>query len=236
MNTRIILFIAFTTFIAVGCSHQHSVKKYGSVDEVMTNGQTKGRIALMDVSATPGAVGVGALAGLEGEVTFVDGEVWVARSSGNKIKVSGPESHPDDAATLLAVAYVDMWVTVPLGGSSESSIPDRIRASAAEAGVDTNKPFVFVIEGKVKELDAHVIAGSCPMANPDVESPARFSINRSANARLVGVYAEGSEGDLTHPGELTHMHVIMNRSGQMITGHVDHVIVGEDAILRVPAG
>jgi acetolactate decarboxylase len=202
--------------------------------EVLRNGQTQPRVRLADVAATPGAIAVGALAGLGGEVTMVEGEVWVARSTGDGAAVSGPECRGDDQATLLAVAHVDAWRSIPLQ-HGDSALGKRIGSTAAGAGVDTSRPFPFIVEGDLTSLEAHVIAGSCPIANPDGEEPWRFSVTTPTPGRLVGFYAEDSDGVMTHHGDVTHTHVVLKRNGRTITAHADHADVGPGAVLHLPA-
>ncbi len=225
---------AASVLAGASCGPANSVQQHGSMREVLRNGHTQPRIRLGDVTAKPGAIGVGALAGLAGEVTIVNGEVWVARSSGDGASVTGPDCRPDDYATLLAVAHVDAWTSVPLGDAG-GTLGARVGRAASGAGVDTSQPFPFIVEGDITELEAHVIAGSCPIANPDGELPWRFSVSSPTRGRLVGFYAEDSEGVMTHHGDLTHTHVIMDRHGERITAHADHVDVASGAVLHVPA-
>jgi acetolactate decarboxylase len=204
--------------------------------DVLRNGNTQARVNLSDVIATPGGVAVGALAGLGGEITIVDGEVWVARSTGSGAKMSGPDVQGGDCATLLTVSHVDAWVEVPLPqGGAGAGLATAIAAAAKRQGLDTAQPFPFVIEGELTELDAHVIAGSCPIANPDGEAPWKFSLSSPTTGRLVGFYAEDSEGVMTHHGSLTHTHVVLPRNGSMVTAHADHAAVAPGAMLRIPA-
>jgi len=235
MQAPLIVVLGVVALLGAGCKSQPAVQQYGSMREVLREGNTQPRVRLADVNASRGAIAVGALAGLGGEVTMVDGEVWVARSTGDGADVSGPACDPADQATLLAASHVDMWTTVPLGGGTELSLGERIKVSAASAGVDTSVPFPFVIDGRITELDAHVIAGSCPIANPDGEQPWRFSVSSPAAGRLVGFYAEHSDGELTHHGDVTHTHVILKRGGRTVTAHADHAQADESAVLRIPA-
>jgi hypothetical protein len=199
-------------------------------------GNTQPRVALSDVVSKPGAIAVGALAGLGGEITIIYGDVWVARSMAGDAVVTGPAVHRGDRATLLTVAHVSRWVDVPLPNGASSDELDAVIANAARsAGVDTTKPFPFIIEGNLLHVEAHVIAGSCPIANPNGEQPWRLSRPASAPGLLVGFYAEGAEGVMTHHGSPLHAHVVMERNGTTITAHADSVVVGPGAAMRVPA-
>lgn len=223
--------------VLCGCGTAPVVQQHGGMREVLREGNTQPRIALTAVTARPGCIAVGALAGLGGEITIVHGNVWVARSRDGEASVSGPAPADGDRATLLTVAHVDEWVAVPIatvcGGADLATV---IADAARRNGIDTSKPFPFIVEGELTELDAHVIAGSCPIANPNGDPPWRFSLSAPAEGKLVGFYAEGMDGIMTHHGDATHTHVILDRDGQTMTAHVDRVGVGDHAVVYVPAG
>ncbi len=226
--------VAALAAVVFGCTAEPTVHQYGGIRDVLRNGNTQARVRLVDVTAEPGAIAVGALAGLGGEVTIVNGDVWVARSTGDDADVSGPDGKSGDQATLLAVAHVNEWISVPLGEGG-GSFGERIGRAAAGAGVDTSKPFPFIVEGDITVLEAHVIAGSCPIANPDGEQPWRFEVSSPTRGQLVGFYAEDSEGVMTHHGDPTHTHVVMDRNGQTVTAHADRADVAAGAVLHLPA-
>ncbi len=70
------LLIGLTLF--AGCAASTPVTQHGRMREVLREGNTQPRISLVEVAQRPGAIGVGALAGLGGEVTVVDANVWIA--------------------------------------------------------------------------------------------------------------------------------------------------------------
>ena len=51
---------------------------------------------------------------------------------------------------------------------------------------------------------------------------------------LIGFYATGREGEMTHHGTRTHIHAVLVHKGRTITGHVERVSVAAGAALRVP--
>ena len=80
--------------------------------EVLREGRTQSRVALEDVTSRSGAVAVGALAGLGGEITIVDGETWIARSVDGVPEVTGPGPESSDDATVLTASHVDDWIEI----------------------------------------------------------------------------------------------------------------------------
>ncbi len=88
------------------------VRQYGEMRMVLRDGHTEPRIDLVEATQVPHAYGVGALAELEGEITIFDGSVWVARSSGGDLAMSGPAVVESDRATLLTLSFVRQWESV----------------------------------------------------------------------------------------------------------------------------
>lgn len=205
----------------------------------MRGGQTDARIGLAAVGDD--AIAVGALTGLEGEITILDGAVWVARPDGKDINVSGPIASPDDQATLLTLANVRQWdrVELEMNGTATGSELDRlIERTAREHGIDASRPFPFVIEGVAAQVDIHVINGYCLHAPQPMEAdmkPWRWSIEAPTAVRIVGFYAADSAGVLTHHGTAIHVHVLVERDGRTITGHIDGVTLQPGATVLLPS-
>lgn len=223
----------------------HQVEHHGPMRQVLREGRTEPRVHLADLDDRGFTVAVGALAGLEGEVTVLDGEVWVARVEDGQLLVEGPEPRNDDAATLLSMARVAGWTRTPLTdaagrpvsgpGLTGRTLEAAIAAGAVRHGIDAAEPFAFVIEGTMLELDLHVINGACPRAGrPSPETtPWRWSTDEPVEAIIVGVHAEGREGEMTHHGSSIHVHAMLDVGGRLITGHVDQLRVGPSH-LRLP--
>lgn len=197
---------------------------------MLGQGQTQGRVPIHDILRRPGAIGVGALENLEGEVTIFEGHSWLSIGTPKAFESS------DRQAALLAVAYLPQWIeivcTTEIGAKEFDTV---IRARAEDVGIDTEKPFPFSIEGRLT-VEAHVVRGACPHAGATKEAgvPERISFSTSnAAGTLVGFYADHSEGSLTHHGSKTHVHVLLFDDTPR-SGHVDSVSVAPGSIIRLP--
>ena len=212
------------------------VRTWGTMREVLRDGQVEGRIAPLAVTG-PHTIGVGALAGLAGEVTIVDGRVLLALADPAGEDLPPRELHlraasGDDQAALLVIAEVRRWVEHPLPacadyGALDAAIADRLRAEGYTPGT----PVAIRVRGTAARMDAHVIAGACPIAHPDGPAPFRYTVREEA-VELVGFHAEGAAGRLTHHTHTSHLHAI-DSSGR--SGHLDEIAL-RDAVLLVPAG
>jgi acetolactate decarboxylase len=237
------LVLALVSFALGGCAApQVRVQQHGRMHDVLSSSKPEAlpTIAIDDVLDRPGAHGVGALAGRDGEITIHDGQVWVARVSDGGLAVQGPSTGSSERAALLTVARVDSWREIPIGTDLADEDLERFVGDRAEGlGIDSTKPFPFVIEGNLTDLEMHVIHGRCPM-RPGVrlaanEQPWRHSIDRPTHGTIVGFYAPDSVGNLTHPGTSMHMHALLDVDGRTATGHVERLAVGKGAVLKLPA-
>jgi len=238
-DLRRAVYLVVAVGLAVGgCSTNGvDVIQYGEIRQVLREGHTEPRIDLSKIVRVPHAYAVGALENLDGEITVVDGDVWVARKSGDELNMTGPAVVTSDRATLLSLSYVAKWTSVQLlEPMSGSGLESGIQKLAREHGVDTANPFPFVIDGKITRLEGHVIAGSCPFSGkPGGTKPWRLSLDRPAEATLVGFFATDQAGIMTHHGSSVHMHVIMRRAERIITAHVEQVAVAAGSVLRLPS-
>jgi hypothetical protein len=151
---------------------------------------------------------------------------------------AGPPQ-PGDQATLLTLAHVERWRDADLGrAAADGELESAIESIARAAGLDTREPFAFIIEGELTALTMHVINGECPMAGSGDEAgphaPYRPRLDRPTRGRLIGFYATGREGEMTHHGTRTHAHAVLQYEGRTITGHVESVSVAAGAAVRVP--
>ena len=203
------------------------VESWGTMRAVLREGRDAGRVEL-DGLASGGAVGVGALAELAGEVTIVDGAVLVAVVEGGDRRVTA--AREGDAAALLVRAEVARWREVSLPDcSSYAELEAAVAERLAALGFDPHRPTPVRIRGEALELELHVLAGACPQANPSGPPPWRFR-GPVERVELVGFSVEGAAGRFTHHGRGSHLHAV----APGVMGHLDEVSIRE-VVLAVPA-
>lgn len=209
-----------------------AVESYGALREVMHDGQTGPTVELAAVTARPHAFAVGALSGLRGEVTIVDGSIWLAvGDAATKTATVEQVATTAEAATLLVVSHVEAWRSVELPAPIADSELDRaVEAAARDAGVDVTKPFAFQLRG-TGTVAWHVLAGT--PAHGDHSRGAVTGVVEQAPVHLVGFFATGAAGVYTHMGQHTHLHLV-DETGP-IAGHADRIDLAAGATLLVPA-
>jgi alpha-acetolactate decarboxylase len=214
----------------------------GQVREAIGQGQSGGRIRLGDVAEREHFFGVGAVAALGGEVTVEDSQIRATRVGAD----GRPEPIPGDqraiAATFLFGASVTDWLRFPL----DDAVPaDDCNATIGNyvnrAGIDAAEPTVFRVVGTFRDVRVHVINGACPLharrAGLTLDERQRpfEATYESISGTIVGVYAKGKAGVLTHPGTSTHMHLIYvePRTGVTVTAHVEQVSFAPGCVLML---
>lgn len=212
------------------------VATWGSMREVLREGRSEARVSPVQV-ARAGSIGVGALAGLAGEITILDGRVLVAegspapRSGEAPAEIHARAGNAEDQAALLVLAEVPAWIEVELDACSSYGELDAAIASHLRArGHDLREPIPVRVRGKRGTLELHVIAGACPIANPSGPPPWRHSGAFDA-VEIVGFFAEGAAGRLTHHTHSSHLHAIVGE----VMGHLDNLTLEAGALLLLPA-
>ena len=208
------------------------VVSWGSMREVMREGRTEGRVVLA-AAAQPASVGLGALAGLRGEIVVVRGETWVARVVDGRLEC-GRGALPEEQATLLALSEVSAWNELHLERDLTYEELVELLAGLAAEGRVAPDPWPFIIEGELFALEAHVLNGACPFAGevPAGCEPLRRSLAHTSGM-LVGFYAPRAAGQLVHHGEAIHAHVVLT-TPEPYVGHVDHAAIAAGARVSWP--
>jgi acetolactate decarboxylase len=229
--------------MTAGCgSSTATVEQFGEMRQVLGGdaADAKSRVALAKVLDTPHAYAVGALPQLQGEITIIDGQAWIAQPMGNgELQVDGPSAHSSAGAAMLTVAHVEQWDEINIETAlGDEALEDFIAERARNAGVELERPFPFVIAGTATDLQTHVVNGACPM-KPGArlaaeQQPWRHQLSATGMAKVVGFYAADSVGKLTHPGTSVHAHAVFEANGQTVTAHVERMKFAPDAKLYLP--
>jgi alpha-acetolactate decarboxylase len=215
-------------------------QSFGSFRQIDHAGDASGQVKLADLPRAPGLWGVGALAGMTGEVLLHDGRLLVSR--GEHADGRTGAARADDRAALLAFARVTEWRSVTLGEDMDRAAFEAfVLAQAKALGLDTALPFPFLVEGRYPALVWHVVTGTTGMQKPH-GSAGRHANRHSAmhvfdrpraSGQLVGIQSgDALEGVVSHPGERFHLHFVDPSLG--FSGHVDDYAVARGATLKLP--
>lgn len=237
MTMRPLFMLSLT--MVVGCKSpdpKPNFQTFGSMREVMREGHNEGRVKLLSISDSY-TIGVGALAGLAGEITITDGQVLVSACRNDAAGVLNSEISPvvreareGDEATLLMVDTVTDWHHFEIGSCRDyAHLEEHISKLLHARGCNLNKPTPVRVTGKSNRLQVHVIAGACPIATPNGPKPWRYD-GPATGLKLVGFYIEDAAGKMTHHNRSSHLHALSDQA----MGHLDDVEL-TDAVVSLPA-
>ena len=208
------------------------VRWAGALTNVMMKGDLKGTVDLRDLSKLRGVYAVGALEGLQGEVTILDSAASIARVRDGKVVISRVA---EGKACVLVYAQVRAWKEVPLPRTTRSI--DQLEAFVVEAarkqGINTNRPFPFLVKGTVTEARFHVVRHPGDLKDPlelHDKAKVKYTFRRGA-VDLVGFYSDKHLGIFTCGGNL-HLH--MRSADGQLSGHLDEVDLGDEMRLFLP--
>lgn len=242
-----VFFLALITLVlnptaAWANANTNKVIQYGNMHETLAMKKSAGRVVLADLLKKPNFFAVGALEGLMGEVTIIDGKVVATEvdKNGQARPVDGPLE--TRKATLLLGSYIKEWSEVKITTDmSRQEFEDFAAAAIAKSALNTQEPVVFRVSGVLDHARMHVIHGACPlharMNKIDLakDSQPYEGTLQKVDATVVAVFAKDAVGKITHPDTRIHAHLVHKVSGeQNITGHLEDFSVKAGASLWLP--
>ncbi len=210
----------------------YEVRWSGELKNVMMKGDLKGTIDLKALVKLPHVYAVGALAGLHGEVTIADSKASLARVQDDRVKV---DEIAEGQACVLVYAQVKHWKELPLPKSTMSldQLEASVVAAARKEGIDVDRPFPFLVRGKVAEAKYHVLRNPGMLKDPqDLHDKAQVKFTlKDGDVELVGFYSDKHLGVFTCGGNL---HVHLRSADRKVSGHLDDVVLGSPMTLSLP--
>lgn len=216
---------------------------YGSMHETIGMQNHQGRVTLGELTDRPNFYGVGALEKLQGEITIIDSKPIVTSVTSDGALTSRNDEATKLQATLLVGGGVPKWTSVTIPGDLfGEALESFILLNSERLGVQTDRPFPFLIDGAFSKVRLHVIHGACPVHArtrnkpiPEGQQPFEQEVAK-LDGQLVGIFARNAAGKLTHPGTSMHAHMVYsNDSAQQVTGHLEAFRVDASSTLRLPA-
>jgi alpha-acetolactate decarboxylase len=213
---------------------------FGNFQRMSHTGDTQAQVKLAAVPQVAGTWGVGALAGLKGEILVHDGKVLVTPGSDPEGRTAPAAA--GDEAVLFASATVTSWVEVPVPRDMDQAGLEAFVIEQAKARrLDVDRPFAFLIDGRFPRLRWHVVTGDMPAGtgsghgggHANLVSGMREFHAPDSTGRLVGIYSgKALTGVVSHSGERFHLHYADPQL--KVSGHVDAYAVAAGAVLKLP--
>lgn len=213
----------------------------GHFGRMIQKGETAGVAAVSRLPQAPGTWGVGATAGLQGEMIQIDGRLLVSPGSDDQGRVRAPEAN--EQALLWASARVAQWSEVGVPSDmNQTDFEAFVQKQARANGLSLEQAFVFRVKGQFPRLRWHVVTGekNSQLAvgghggggHANQQSGMKLFHHPGALGQLVGIYSgKDLEGVVSHPGERFHLHYANDNVS--VSGHVDGYAVAAGAVLML---
>jgi alpha-acetolactate decarboxylase len=230
-------FFCMLTVASAAGEWPFNISVHGNFQRMVNAGDVSGKIDLASIPFSASTYGVGALAGLQGEILVWDGTVLI--TPGESASGSTQPPRADDQAALLITAQVKEWEGLQIPGEMTPAELERFLIDAAKVrGIDIKKTFPFLVTGEITNYTWHVVTGAAKRHGSGTIHQQGHAGNRifsgaEIKGKLVGFYSgEELEGVISHPGERLHIHFADDEI--KISGHLDTFSIRKGATLLLP--
>jgi len=228
----IILFIAGTA-----CSYRQAgvkVEYKGALMDIMHGGDLSGKIHLKSVANKQRLYALGAAEGLKGEIIILGGKSIISEVENQQVKTTQTF---DRKAALLVYTEVKNWIEARLPDSitTYKQLEAFLPQLARHHNIPSDKPFPFLLEGKVQIVDWHVIDWEPKDRDHTHEKHKNSGLKgrlQDSDVELLGFYSEKHQGIFTHRGSFMHLH--LHAKTPLLSAHVDDLTVGKGMIVKLP--
>ena len=233
-----------TTFLILGilltsCGNEMNeittpqVQYSGALRNIM-GGSIERTLSLDTLAEMDNLYALGAIENLKGEIQIFDG---VASNSSVQDSTVGISNSFKIGAALLVYAQVEDWESFTLSSSvkSKTELEIEIAKLAKEYGIDSEKPFPFLIEGSAASLTWHVIDwkdGDTVHTHKKHQESGPNGIIENKTVEILGFYSTKHKAVFTHHTTFMHMHFKTKDSS--IAGHLDDLVLGKGMVLKLP--
>lgn len=238
------LAVAACATVTIPAMKDGLVEYYGSQKTIFDTGKAEGKVPLAAMSGANAAFGVGAYAGLDGEITVYEGKPYVTQVRGNSYTMN----HSQNGAAIFAVWTKNTeWRDEPVPAEVKGylDLQRYIKTRAAAAGIDTSKPFPFLMSGTPAELKWHInvdLTEGKPIDKALFAKSKAGYVMKNQPVDIIGFYSEN------HPGvfisayapaikehnvkNTIHFHFVA-KDGKS-AGHIDDIVLAGGMTLRLP--
>lgn len=236
LSLLLALSLPLFTLRAQADTEEFSVKWAGALKNVHHGLDFGGKIDLAPLASLPHLYAVGPLENLQGEVTIWDSKPLIARVKNKSLQV---DNILTGKACFLVYGQAKQWKEVKLPSSMTLfQIGNSLKQAARKNGINTNKPFPFLIEGRAKDARYHVMnrtESSSPKPDPTEHEQGKthFALKDSP-VQLLGFYSEHHQGIFIHHNSFVHVHV--KTPDDKVSGHLDELELEPGARLLLPFG
>jgi len=205
---KIMTLLATSLLFGLLLKSDYQVKVAGAMRQIMQQGDLSAKAALDTLLAQPHLYALGPVEGLVGEIMVLDGVPYTCAVAGKTLSL---RQSPEEKAAMLVYTHVDRWQTLRLaeGVNSYQALEKMIQARAKAAGIDTEKPFPFLLTGTATRVNYHVIDWQ-PGTTHTMQNHKQFARTGELKGavQVLGFYSTRHHGVFTHHSTNMHLHVM----------------------------
>ena len=221
---------------SVSNDKQVEVHHFGALKNMTHKGDLSAKVTLDELKEMNHLFALGAVENLKGEVLILDGIPSVSYVKGNdSSKTMMLDDSFEKNACLLVLASVEEWesINIPNTVVTYEEFEGYVAETAAEKGIDIEKPFPFMIEGLAKSFDWHIIdwpENDTEHSHEKHIYSGLYGTLENQTVEMLGFYSNKHHAIFTHHSTNMHVHVKSDKA----TGHADNFTLGENMILKLP--
>ncbi len=238
MNKQLLILLFFIPLLSCNSKEKQlaniRVEYKGALKNMMHKGDISAKVKLTDFENIKHFYALGASENLKGEIQILNSKPYNTSVVDSSLMF---DNSYDKNATLLVYATVNEWNSfkIPNEIKTYEQLENFINLTAKTNKINTDEPFPFLIEGKPKYVDWHVINWK----DGDMEHSHIKHINSGLNGRLLnksvnmlGFYSNSHHAIFTH--HTTNMHIHLVTTENDIAGHVDDINLNNGMVLKLP--
>ena len=234
MKKLTLTIIILTIFTSINPTEQAEVGYAGALKNFMHKGDISAEFSLSEFVGKEHIYALGAVEKLKGEIQIFDSEPIISYAENGNVMF---DNTLKKNASLIVYAQVSEWenIQIPESIITRNQFEEYIQKAAIDKSLDIEKPFSFLIEGKINYIDWHVIDWNI---NDPVHTHEKH-MNSGLNGRItdaevvvLGFYSNKHKTIFTHHTSNLHMH--FKKNDNSLAGHIDDMDLGKNMILKLP--
>ena len=210
------------------------VEYKGALKDIMHKGDISEKADLLDFKNEKHFYALGAIENLKGEIQIFDSKPINTAVVEKNLTIDKSFSKK---ATLMVYAGVKEWnsINIPEEVAISEKLEEFIEQAAYKNHINIDKPFPFLIEGRIKSIDWHVIDwkdGDTDHTRQKHKSSGLHGTEQDTDVKILGFFSKSHQAIFTHHSSNVHMH--MKTVDNKVAGHVDELNLGAGMILKLP--
>ena len=229
----------------IGAKKEGLVEYIGAQKDIFSSGKAMSVISLEDLAGYKGLYAIGPVNGLDGEITIFDSKPYITKVRGSNYVLDNTFKV---GAFFLVWTEQRKWKDVPVPNTVKgyADLQQFVKRQAQEAGIDTAKPFPFLLSGTPVEIKWHINVDRTegkPITKELFAKSKEHFITKDEPVDIVGFYSEHHAGVfLTKSapaikeasGMTNAIHIHFVSRVRKAAGHIDDLILGPNMTLRLP--